>query len=87
MPNPAHSGIHGDPWYWCSRCGLFYHASQLAWQEGLLLCTVPPGDCFDVQTARQRDLEISRDLDEATLEPDAQIDPKLINPNNTNEEV
>jgi hypothetical protein len=87
MPNPAHSGIHGDPWHFCDRCGCPYHVSQLAWQEGMLLCTVPPGNCFDTQTARQRDLEIARILDEVTMEPDAQLDPHLINPQDTNEEV
>ena len=80
MPNPAHSGVRGDVWHYCDRCGVPYRISQLTWQEGLLLCTVGPGSCYDVQTARQRDLQIIRCLDEATLYPDAQLDPKLTNP-------
>lgn len=74
MPNPAHSGIQGDPWHFCDRCGLAYRISQLAWQEGILVCTAT---CYDSQTTRERDIQIARCLDEATLYPDAQVDPKL----------
>ena len=80
MPNPSRSGIRGDPWHNCHRCGLSYRISQLQWQTGLLLCTGGPNRCFDKQTTRQRDMQISRCLAEATLYPDAQVDPKLVSP-------
>jgi len=87
MPNQSHSGIHGDPWHHCTRCGLAYRVSQLAWQRGKLLCTVGPGHCYDSDTAHQRDLRIARVLDESNYYPDAQLDPKLTNPQLPSEET
>jgi hypothetical protein len=62
------------------RCGLHYRVSQLVWQEGLLICNAAPGNCWDTQTAQQRDLQLARVMGEIGLYPDAQIDPKLTNP-------
>jgi hypothetical protein len=77
MPNQARSGIRGDPWHACQRCGRYFRVSQLVWQEGLLLCAQR---CLDTQTVQQRDIQLARVMDEIGLYPDAQIDPKLTNP-------
>ena len=77
MPNPSRSGIRGNPWHNCARCGLSYRVSELTWQEGLLLCQ---RTCWDSQTASARDIQISRIMSEIALYPDAQVDPKLTNP-------
>lgn len=80
MPNYSHAGIRGDPWIRCNRCGNHYRASHMRWQSGLLLCTVAPGNCYDRHTGRQRDRQIARIVEEATLYPDAQLDSILTNP-------
>ena len=77
MPNQAHSGIQGDPWHRCGRCGLDYRLSELAWQEGRLLCMAT---CWDEQTAHQRDMQLARIYEEFSYEPDMQLDPKLTDP-------
>jgi len=86
MPNPSRAGIRGDPWHNCHRCGRSFRISQLSWQEGWLLCTGGPNRCFDLETASQRDVFISRCVQEATLYPDAQLDPKLANPDQSSPE-
>jgi len=50
MPNQAHSGVLGDPWHDCDRCGQSYRVSQLARQRGLILCP----KCLDDPTIWQR---------------------------------
>jgi hypothetical protein len=86
MPSQAHSGISGDPWHHCTRCGLAYRLSKLAWQGGKLVCIVGPGNCFDSETARARDHRLAHVLDEVSLYPDAQLDSKLTNPQLVSEE-
>jgi hypothetical protein len=47
MPNPSHSGAHGDPWHACDICGWWWHTSELrrqpGAQRGLLACP----NCYD----------------------------------------
>ena len=38
MPELAHSGLTGNPWHRCDRCGVEFRVSQLRWQNGLLIC-------------------------------------------------
>lgn len=58
MPNPAHSGIHGDPWYHCEICGWEYHTSQLTRQPGLRRGLLVCPKCFDNPLTFYRDLLI-----------------------------
>lgn len=45
MANQSHSGLHGDPWIYCQRCGTLQRASALKPQLGLLVCST--NDCID----------------------------------------
>lgn len=38
MPFQVNSGIRGDPFAYCQRCGLKYRLSAMTTQNGLLLC-------------------------------------------------
>lgn len=50
MPMQSHSGLTGDPWHTCDRCGFKYHVSQLVRQGGLILCTEK---CIDQSDDRE----------------------------------
>lgn len=74
MPNQAHSGIVGDQWHRCDRCGTDNHLSDLVRQEGLLVCRT--FDCVDRRTLENdpRQQEINQVLQSG---PDAAPNPKL----------
>lgn len=58
MPNQAHSGIHGDPWHTCDRCGQDYHTSQLRRQPGLARGILVCPKCYDDPLTFYRDIVI-----------------------------
>lgn len=45
MANQSHSGLYGDPWLYCQRCGTLQRQSALKPQLGLLVCST--NDCID----------------------------------------
>jgi hypothetical protein len=74
------SGIKGDPWHMCDKCGDQFRTSQLRMQNGWWRCN----RCIDA-TIIDRDLFISRVLNATLIEPRTFYDLKegeLGNPNN-----
>ncbi len=71
MPNQAHSGIHGDPWHRCDRCGYDYPVSRLVRQRGLIVCL---DKCFDNLLSFQRDNIIQNNLSQSAQEEMAVAD-------------
>jgi hypothetical protein len=66
MPNQSQSGWQNDPWHRCDRCGVDFHVSQLAWQNGLLLCS----EDTDNPIAWQRQTIIAEVLGDGAPEAD-----------------
>jgi hypothetical protein len=59
MPNQAHSGIRGDPWHRCDRCGKDYRVSSLRkvttlMHGTLILCSAT---CIDEEIDRDAIIE------------------------------
>ena len=59
MPNPSHSGLFGDPFAYCDRCGWVYRLGQMVMQNGLLLCLAK---CYDNPDILNRDQAIQEAL-------------------------
>jgi hypothetical protein len=78
VPTQNHSGIHGDPWSRCDRCGFDYPLSALQMQNGLLLCNK---DVDDPQIW-QRDVEIADILSNSESELENATARKRSDPNN-----
>ena len=78
MAPRGHRSWHESPWHECSRCGVDYKLSEMAWQRGLLLCLK---NCYDYGVnplVGERELDIVRAFETPTheLEPS----PKLTDP-------
>lgn len=71
MANQSHSGIHGDPWIYCQRCGTLQRASALKPQLGLLVCAT--NDCIDNLLVQQRPSYIEQVLATGPDAPPADI--------------
>lgn len=77
MPTIANSGMIGDPWATCQRCGDTFRVSQLRWQKGLLVCSRD----YDNTEIERREAIIKSVLDDAAQEP--RVAPILIDPSNS----
>lgn len=77
MPNQSHSGIKGDPWLYCQRCGALVRSSDLVPQLGLLVCTVY--DCVDELLVLQRSAIMKTMISDGPDAPPAPIlrEPKF----------
>ena len=71
MANQSHSGIRGDPWLRCGRCGTDQRSSNLQWQLGLLVCRT--NGCVDDLTIQQRPAVINAALASGPDAPPAEI--------------
>lgn len=71
MPNQAHSGIQGTPWFRCGRCGCDFRTSDLYPQKGLLLCK--QNGCYDDLSVEMRDNIIQQVLSSGPDAPPARI--------------
>lgn len=71
MPNQAHSGIQGVPWYHCQRCGCDFRTSDLKPQKGLLLCT--QNGCYDDLLVEERSNMIQQVLSSGPDAPPAKL--------------
>lgn len=71
MANQAHSGIQGDPWFRCQRCGTDQRTSNLKPQKGLLVCA--SNDCIDSLLVEERATMIEQVLASGPDAPPAQV--------------
>lgn len=71
MSNQSHSGIRGDPWHYCVRCGALVRTSQLKPQKGLLVCTVY--GCVDNLLVEERPTIIEQVLSSGPDAPPAKV--------------
>ena len=78
MPWQANSGIRGDPWSHCDRCGWQYRLSQLTTQNGLLLCLTK---CYDNPTKMLRNEFIADILGNSKIEAENRTAFKRQEPN------
>ncbi len=56
---PRNRGVTGEQWSTCERCGRQYPISQIAMQNGVLICT---SRCWDDTTVQQHDTRVSEVL-------------------------
>jgi hypothetical protein len=68
MPNQSHSGIHGDPWHLCDRCGQDYRTSQLRRQPGLKRGLLVCPKCYDNPLTFYRDIVVQDVLSQSADE-------------------
>jgi len=80
MPNPAHSGIRGDPWHACDVCGWWWHTSQLRLQPGLKRGLLTCPSCYDNPLTFYRDIIIQDNLSQSA-DQEMQVAEILKQPN------
>jgi hypothetical protein len=71
MANQSHSGIIGDPWLRCQRCGVDTRQSRLVPQKGLLVCI--DNGCVDDLLIEQRPTIIEQVLSSGPDAPPAEV--------------
>lgn len=71
MANQAHSGVRGDPFLYCGRCGTLQRQSALQWQLGLLVCST--NNCVDNLEINMRPSVIQQVLASGPDAPPAEV--------------
>lgn len=80
MPNQSHSGIRGDPWHLCDRCGQENRTSQLRRQPGLRRGILVCFKCYDDPATFYRDVMIQDTLAQSA-EQEMEVADILKDPN------
>jgi hypothetical protein len=77
VANQAHSGIQGQPWHRCQRCGTDQRLSMLVRQNGILVCIT--NDCADNRLIERRPRMIMEKLRSGReMQPDTKLTEEYV---------